>query len=57
MADDGQKCPECNEGAPEYMLTYGDMMTLLLCFFSFSSCPSSTLSSSSGIVTPYYLSL
>ncbi len=30
---DKQKCPECKEGAPEYMLTYGDMMTLLLCFF------------------------
>jgi len=27
-----KKCPEC-KGAPEYMLTYGDMMTLLLCFF------------------------
>lgn len=25
------KCPP--EGAPEWMLTYGDMMTLLLCFF------------------------
>ncbi len=33
MADEAPKCPECNEGAPEYMLTYGDMMTLLLCFF------------------------
>ncbi len=33
MADEEQKCPECVEGAPEYMLTYGDMMTLLLCFF------------------------
>ncbi len=33
MADQEQKCPECKEGAPEYMLTYGDMMTLLLCFF------------------------
>jgi len=35
-----KKCPECR-GAPEYMLTYGDMMTLLLTFFvllvSFSS--------------------
>lgn len=33
MADDEVKCPECKEGAPEYMATYGDMMTLLLCFF------------------------
>ncbi|HPY96337.1 MAG TPA: OmpA family protein [Candidatus Cloacimonadota bacterium] len=29
-----KKCPECPKvGAPEYMLTYGDMMTLLLTFF------------------------
>lgn len=28
-----KKCPECKPGAPEYMNTYGDMMTLLLCFF------------------------
>jgi len=27
-----QECPEC-VGSPEYMLTYGDMMTLLLVFF------------------------
>ena len=31
------KCKKCGtpykEGVPEYMLTYGDMMTLLLCFF------------------------
>ncbi|MEM1097808.1 MAG: flagellar motor protein MotB, partial [Planctomycetota bacterium] len=26
-----QKCPPA--GAPEWMTTYGDMMTLLLCFF------------------------
>jgi len=37
-----KKCPECPKvGAPEYMLTYGDMMTLLVTFFvlliSFSS--------------------
>lgn len=37
-----QKCPECPpEGAPAYMATYGDMMTLLVTFFvlliSFSS--------------------
>ncbi|PJZ71454.1 flagellar motor protein MotB [Leptospira perolatii] len=28
-----QKCPECIQAIPEYMLTYGDMVTLLLCFF------------------------
>ncbi len=29
-----KKCPECPpEGAPSYMLTYGDMMTLLVTFF------------------------
>jgi chemotaxis protein MotB len=28
-----QKCPECIQKVPEYMLTYGDMVTLLLCFF------------------------
>jgi len=33
MADEDCKQEECDEGAPEYMLTYGDMMTLLLCFF------------------------
>lgn len=33
MAEEEVKCPECKEGAPEYMATYGDMMTLLLCFF------------------------
>ena len=33
MAEEEVKCPECKEGAAEYMLTYGDMMTLLLCFF------------------------
>ena len=31
MAKKGCKCPP--EGAPSWMLTYGDMMTLLLCFF------------------------
>ena len=31
MAKKGCKCPP--EGAPAWMLTYGDMMTLLLCFF------------------------
>jgi flagellar motor protein MotB len=29
-----EKCPECPpEGAPLWMVTYGDLMTLLLCFF------------------------
>ena len=27
------KCPECKEGAPEWMATFSDMMTLLMCFF------------------------
>ncbi|PID28772.1 MAG: flagellar motor protein [Candidatus Cloacimonadota bacterium] len=28
-------CPEteCSEGAPEWMVTYGDLVTLLMCFF------------------------
>lgn len=30
-----QKCPECEEGAPGWMVSYGDMTTLLLCFFVF----------------------
>lgn len=28
-----EKCPECIQKVAEYMLTYGDMVTLLLCFF------------------------
>ena len=37
-----KQCPECPpQGAPDWMVTYGDLMTLLLCFFvllfSFSS--------------------
>ncbi len=41
MARGKQKCEECSGGAPEWMVTYGDMMSLLLTFFvlivSFSS--------------------
>ena len=33
MADRAKKCLKREEGVPEYMLTYGDMVTLLLCFF------------------------
>jgi len=34
MADEeNEKCPKCEEGAAEWMTTYGDMVTLLLCFF------------------------
>ncbi|SIQ05344.1 chemotaxis protein MotB [Alkalispirochaeta americana] len=34
MAGDRKKCKKCPpEGAPDYMLTYGDMVTLLLTFF------------------------
>jgi len=34
MADEEEKkCPKCEEGAAEWMTTYGDMVTLLLCFF------------------------
>ena len=34
MADEQQKkCPKQEEGSPEWMTTYGDMVTLLLCFF------------------------
>ena len=30
---DKKKKEEAKKGSPEYMTTYGDMMTLLLCFF------------------------
>jgi len=33
VSDDEQKCPECPEGIPEWMATFADMVTLLLCFF------------------------
>jgi len=28
-----EKCPPCKQIVPEFMSTYGDMVTLLLCFF------------------------
>lgn len=28
-----KKCPKCEQGAPAWMATYGDMVTLLMCFF------------------------
>ena len=33
MGGKAKKCPKCEQKVPEYMLTYGDMVTLLLCFF------------------------
>ena len=34
MADNNnEECPKCKAGAPEWLLTYSDMVTLLLCFF------------------------
>ncbi|MCR9145546.1 MAG: flagellar motor protein MotB [bacterium] len=33
MAQKNKKCPECEVGAPLWMVTYGDMVTLLLCLF------------------------
>ncbi len=34
MADELEtQCEECEEGAPEWMVTFGDLMSLLLCFF------------------------
>jgi chemotaxis protein MotB len=29
------KCPECEEGAPGWLVSFADMTTLLLCFFIF----------------------
>ena len=48
-----KKCPDCPPvGAPEYMLTYGDMMTLLVTFFvlliSFSSAQTAKFNSAAG---------
>ena len=33
MRERAAKCRECEEGAPAWMVTYGDMVTLLLTFF------------------------
>jgi len=33
MSDDTQECPPCEAGAPRWMTTFGDLMSLLLCFF------------------------
>lgn len=33
MAEGEKKCPKCPAGAPAWMSTYGDMVTLLLTFF------------------------
>jgi len=33
MRNDIQECPPCAKGAPMWMCTFGDLMSLLLCFF------------------------
>ena len=33
MSDEIQECPPCETGAPRWMTTFGDLMSLLLCFF------------------------
>lgn len=33
MSKDVQECPPCVKGAPMWMCTFGDLMSLLLCFF------------------------
>jgi chemotaxis protein MotB len=33
MRDNQQECPPCEKGAPQWMATFGDLMSLLLCFF------------------------
>jgi chemotaxis protein MotB len=33
MQSDIQECPPCDKGAPKWVTTFGDLMSLLLCFF------------------------
>lgn len=33
MRNDVQECPPCDKGAPKWVTTFGDLMSLLLCFF------------------------
>jgi chemotaxis protein MotB len=33
MSSDIQQCPPCDKGAPRWVTTFGDLMSLLLCFF------------------------
>jgi chemotaxis protein MotB len=33
MNDNAPDCPPCEEGAPKWVVTFGDLMSLLLCFF------------------------
>lgn len=33
MNNDYEPCPPCEQGAPRWMTTFGDLMSLLLCFF------------------------
>lgn len=33
MAEEEVKCPECKKGAPDWMVTFSDLMSLLLTFF------------------------
>lgn len=33
MSDDAEECPECPAGAPPWVMTFADLMSLLMCFF------------------------
>jgi chemotaxis protein MotB len=33
MSDQEVQCPECAEGAPAWVMTFADLMSLLMCFF------------------------
>ena len=33
MSDELASCPDCNEGAPAWVMTFADLMSLLMCFF------------------------